>query len=632
MEHQPETTPPSDPLHALRGAYVLGSCVRRNDLDVDVRLGTLQVFEASPDPDAGAGQWTLVLPAEQDARRSIIIDVASRLGLLPVRFAPSFKDALDHEAAMVLVADTNALLHGILAQALRVRAGRATHVAVADQAFMEVHRQREQAYAKRLAKAPAEGPQPPGGIPVDQLWAARAERATYLAAARRTLERLQAMGYVTHVARPPDAMVRYLGGSKGGVESDEGSPDQDFGSNALRDRLMLEAAAQHRIKMPGVQVWFVTGDALLAEQAKMEGLNVGFAWRCEKIAPPLLASPFFNAHTLEFERVRIQDFLDELVWSCEVVTLQQAHKDTRLVGRLPTGKRERALAAMKEVNHGIVWGENAAAPLPDDPSSGLPRKAPAAERLIGRLLDLVAGSMETPGDVEKRSDAYLRALGWIDGAGVPTTKGRGLAQRWLEQRDDVLAWVAWMADAAQDIAQLPKLAELLGWLKKNPGATDKDLQALSKESATTVEGQLRMAHAFGLAVRIANKNWPVALASDTDADEAVLTAIRTLVHADLSVRAANIAQTFLSILLSKTGDADSVPGLSLPAFRGTLVRLLEKRWIRLSGGSPASSNAKLRVLVQGSESKPETRDVDLGRGDFLVPGTPCVVATLLEDR
>jgi hypothetical protein len=185
-----------------------------------------------------------------------------------------------------------------------------------------------------------------------------------------------------------------------------------------------------------------------------------------------------------------------------------------------------------------------------------------------------------------------------------------------------------MRDAGADIARLPKLGELLGWLRKKPAASDKELQELSRESATTVEGQLRLANAFGLVVRIGNHSWFAPPTNDTDADEIVFESIRRAVRDEPNVQAANIAGVFLSLLPRKGQAASGV--LSLPTFRSAVFRLLEQRRIRLSGGSPESSAAKVRALVHDAKGMPESREIDLGRGDFLVPGTPCVVATLQE--
>lgn len=619
----------SNPLASLRGVYVLTGAVVRDGAEVSISLGTLHVHEATSDPAAPPGQWTLALPAGADKRRQVMIDVASRLGLLPVRFAPSFLSALRSPEPMVLVADTNALLHGILAQALRVRERRPTHVAIADQAFMEVHRQREKAHASKAppadSKAPKRAGTPEKAISPEEQWAGRAERATYLAAAARTLDRVRADGHVTHVARPPDAMVRYLGGHHGAGEADEAAPAAgrvEVGANALRDRLMLEAAAQHRVRMPGIQAWFVTGDALLAEQAKMEGLLVGYGWRCDAIEPPVLASPFLYAHTLDLRHVGVDEFLEELVWSCEFIALQRPHEDRLLVGRLPGQKRERALAAMREEEHGIFWETRKAKPIADDPASGLPRKAPGAERLLSRLLGLLRPS--APADeVEKRADAYLRALGWFDGTGL-TDRGRALASGWAAAASP-LAWSAWMDDAGADIKRLPQIAALLEALAQSPGATDKQLQKECGESASTVEAQLRLANAFGVAVRLGNKSWPARDISSAELDSLVLNVIVQHVERNASTKAANLAQCFLALLENASNAGGAI---SVPAFRAAVVRLHERDEIRLSGGTPTSSRAKARVLVSTPEGGVKSEEKDLGHGDFLVPNTPAIVATL----
>jgi len=624
----PNATAPATLLEIRSGTYAIGGSVLTENGAVDVPLGTIYIFPASQDPAEGSGQWTLLLREASDECRNVMIDIATRLGLLPVQLAPSFERHLRDEKAMVLVADTNALLHGILAQALRARAGRPTHVAVADQAFMEVHRQREEASKSKRGQGPGAS-----ALSEAARWARRSDRAAYLSAARRTLERIRRNGYLTHVARPPEAMVRYLGGTRGAVEGEERLQPDEVGSNALRDRLMLEAAAQHRVEMPGVPVWFVTGDARLAEQAKMEGLNVGFGWRSESLVPPLISSPCFDVYTLELRHVKATDFLEELMWTCEVVTIQRPSADHRLVGRLPTAARGLALAAMGEPGHDIVWKTEPATPLETDLTSDLPRRAPSPERLLSRLIELTVGNVDSPepqdGEIERQADAYLKALHWIDNAGGVTPRGNALAQCWLALGpEDAGGWVSWIRDASVDIAKLPRVARLLESLHERGDAKDDQLQKEVQESREAVARQLKLAHAFGLIVRIANENWAVRDASDEEVAAAIFAVISSTIAREPNVRTASIAAVFMNLLSTSTSKAPTA--FSLPAFRAGILHLSNSGRIRLSGGSPATSRAKMRTLVRDGEHGVDHREVDLGRGDFLVPNTPAIVATFPE--
>jgi len=323
-----------DPMDELRGAFRMGSRVRRGAREDSFELGLLRVFPSrAVDGEAGNGQWVFSIAADQGGnhRERFFIEAASRLGLLPVHFTQSFEEVLRNEAPLCIVADTNTLYHGTLTQALRLREGRATHVAIADVAMMEMQRQREKAWT------PSEtGKRPQGAgdaaIAVESAkepslsehWSRSAVRSKFLAAGGRTLERLRKAGHVVHVARPQAAMVRYFGGSRDTADEDDGGGDGDtVGSNLLRDRLILEAAFQQRVNLPGVQLVLLTDDALLAEQAKMEGLTVGFGWLAHSIEPRVLTSPYIDPRTLELRHVPVRDFIDELLWSCSILTLQR---------------------------------------------------------------------------------------------------------------------------------------------------------------------------------------------------------------------------------------------------------------------------------------------------------------------
>jgi hypothetical protein len=639
---------PQDQLATLRGTFRLGSRVRgQGAAEENIGLGILQVFAAvQGDRDSEPGQWIFSVDPDESGtqRRDFFIEVASRLGLLPMQFARSFEDELRREEPLCLLADTSALYDGTLTQALALRAGRPTHVAIADQAMMEIQQQREQTWALREKLEAPDLPAAEGGRREETSvgrWARAAARAKYLSAAGRALLRLRVAGHVVHVARPPAALVRYFGGSRGSMEGDEGSPGGDLvGSNVLRDRLILEAAFQQRVELPGVRLVLLTDDALLAEQAKLEGLSVGFGWLATTLEPRLLTSPFINPRTLKLNHVPVRDLLDELVWSCSVVTLQREQEGKVLVARVPTQKRERILAAMD--GYRVLWRQENVGNsvwVPEVPAtfmSSVPRKSPTAQKLLERLLDLLAGQgartasprEEQPEAEDVRiSDAYLRALGWLseqDDSMHLTERGRQLATRWLKLKPrDVEGWVAWMADAGGDFQKLAPLEATLREVEANPDIKDDDLAARRGEHVRTVSAQMSLASAFGRAVRLDGKNWRVAPWTDAEAERAVLDAIEAVLRkGPEGVRAARVASVFTTLLRDKP--------MGLPVFRGALLRLRDAGRVRFTGSSPEKSRVRIMVLQPVTEGAGvRATKVDLGDGDYLLPDTPCVVAEIV---
>lgn len=601
----------------------------------EIPLGVLRVFPSvEGDGDARPGQWALRIEPDQDGKRRVdfFIEVASRLELLPVRFAPSFEARLRDKGPLCLVADTNALYHGTLAQALSVRSGRATHVAIADQAMMEMQRQREEGLASKA-------PRGPGTPNVDELqtamdrWVRARRRATFLSAGGRTIRRLREAGHIIHVARPPAPMVRYLGGNRGGVDGDEGTADEVVGSNVLRDRLILEAAFQQRVELPGVPLVLVTDDARLAEQAHVERLEVGFGWLSKELRPPILTSPFIHPRTFQLMHVPLHEFLDELVWSCSTLTLQREGEGRILVGQAPEAPRDRVLAALGEEGHGVRWVEEIRNVTPwhlEVERADVPSKAPLAHQLLRILCSYVDGSADQRAQGGAIEHAYLHALGWLHSpSGTPqlTERGRHLASRWLAlDVQNARDWSAWMLDAATDLNRLGPLDAILKQVEANPGVTDDELVRLTGQAKQNVKSQLQLASALGGAVRLSAKSWRAAAWTEVDAEEAVLTAIDKVVrHGEARVPAASAARVFTSLLGTRP--------MSLATFRRALEALRASGKIRASGSSPESSGVKLKVLVRSTSSAAvpvQEREIDLGDGDFLLPGTPCAVVTRTE--
>jgi hypothetical protein len=645
-------------IDALRGTFRIGSRVRRGTNEESFELGILRVFGSNAnDASTANGQWVVSIAADENGnhREQFFIEVASRLGLLPVRFTRSFEEILRGEDPLCIVADTNTLYHGALAQALRVREGRATHVAIADVAMMEMQRHREKAWTpsstgkkpsgennSAMADAPTNEPS------MSEIWSRAAKRCRFKAAGGRMLERLRKAGHVVHVARPQAAMVRYFGGSRDTADDDDGGGDGDFvGSNLLRDRLVLEATFQQRINLPGVQVVLLTDDALLAEQAKIEGLTVGFGWLTNTIRPRLLTSPYINARTLELRHVPLLDFVDELVWSCSALTLQRENEGKILLGRVPEERRERVLTTMGEQGFEVQWShQNTNENWAPSASSGVsakteptlalltvPKKSPTALRLMERFVLWLAGAEAVASKGGKAedanvADAYLKALGWLtdeEEKKALTDRGRNLASRWRSlDPKNIQNLGDWMLDAGPDLNRLTPLRVALTHAERTPGITDKALADLTGDSERTVAAQMNLAAAFGCAIRLNAKNWNGASWTHEDAEQAVLQGIeKSEADSSSGLRSVLVARLFTSLLPAKP--------MSLPVFRAALNRLRVAGRVRLSGSSPENSTVKMRLLEPTpKEPYVMVRDVDLERGDLLGPGIPCIVVASVD--
>ncbi len=650
----------------LRGTFRVGSLVKqKNHRKEDViELGTLRVFPADgADEKSRAGQWVFSIAedAKGNFRESFFIEVASRLGLVPVRFTRSIENILRSDAALCIVADTNTLYHGTLAQALRLREGRATHVAIADVAMMEMQRQREKGWTSSSATkksniiepAATDVPAPPPSP--EEAWSRSVIRSRSLSAGGRALERLRKAGHVVHIARPEAAKVRYFGGSRDTADNDDGGGDGDIvGSNLLRDRLVLEAVFQQRVDLPGVQVVLLTDDALLAEQAKIEGITVGFGWLANKIEPRILTSPHIDPRTLELRHVPLEDLIDELVWSCSTITLQRENEGKMLVARAPEDKREHVLAAMGEPGYEVKWTSHtsevwAATAAPRKVSTAstatvapqsVPKKAPTAAKLVERLLwwtlneDEKAPKEAGPEDAQV-TDAYLEALGWLTRKTdfiintlmgeaefkALTVRGWDLASRWRSlEPQHIQEWADWLTDTSSDFAHLAPLQSMLKHVSRKPGATDKALVLRSGDSEDTIGRQMNLSAPFGVTIRLSAKNWAAAQWTQDDAERAILDGIeKAAVSSSSGLTAVPVARLFTSFLKEKA--------MSLPVFRAALDRLRRAGRVRFGGSSPEKSGVKMRVLEPLKEAPfVAVRDVDLGEGNFLLPGIPtCVV-------
>ncbi len=626
----------SDELPPLRGTYRLtSSAFSETGTEHSLVLGVLRVFAATSDPEAPSGQWIFWINEKLSANvLAVLVEAAARLGLIPLHFSSDFESTLRQPAPICLVADTNTLYHGSLVQALALRKGFATHVALADQVLMELQKQRETAYSTKkrrkgdLGSTDEKGKDSQGEAPADH-WCRSSRRATFLSAGARALKRIRVAGHIVHVARPPDAMVRYFGGGRHAGEDFSVTSDENpdiVGSNALRDRLILEAAIRQRIALPGVPVWLLTDDALLAAQASLEGLNVGFAWLPVPPVPPLLTSPHFSSRTLQLQHVTVEDFIEELLWSTGDLSIQREGEPRRHSGRVPEDRRKRILSEIREPGHSVRW------PLRNAEewslATGVPQKAPPPKVLVATLVAGLSASISVGTDETSRyTFQYLQALGWTDSDGRLTARGRALATSWIKlDYASADSWASWIEDAGRDVRKLRPISLVLSELRAAGSATDSEVAGRLGTSARTIGAQLVLASAFGLSVRLGTKgresgDWTSASAADS-----VLDAIRALLRQAASgVSAVSVAKLFAFL------QQPNLAAMPFHIFRRALVQLEGSRGVVFSGSNPDTGAVSIHILMPvPSEGLVDFPNINLGSGGFIVPGRSAKVVQLPE--
>lgn len=627
---------------------------------------------------AEAGQWLMELYAENGdvVPAAVILNAMARLGLWPVRFTQSFVDALRANAPLGLVADTNTLYNGFLLQALRIRRGQPTHVVVPDQVLQEVQLHRETQKKK-------------GALPERFHRASRALRALS-----------ERSGFILHTARPPDAMVRYFGadysryGAKPPRESepdDEGaqgrdaaSGDEDIGPSFFRDRLILEVARVVRANA-SFPVWLLCGDANLAEQAELEGFQVGFAWLPDLPTPLVASAPCFDPYTLRLHFLPVDALLNELTWTLGGVGVQRRDTREQRVFQVATnekGKRVRVRAVLGDTVQPITscLSEGESLPWaftkpqsPDDPipDSGdtkaharadkkrsmaptrrraiarpgeqerpvpakdtpAPSRAPGAASLISGLKAVTeaneAGLAEA--DLPRDVVPYLVALRWgfrRDVRIFSTDRGREIIQDWLALApDDAARWIAWHRSIIGDLDRLERAQDFLRLLPEG-GAEIADLVSAGFGGERIVESQTRLLGVFGLVVRIHGRVWRARLCTDDEAAGLIVAQARSLQPPRADDRSPPVRVDDLYLALTRRTP------LSLVDFRAGLLTLSARGWIALGGSAPdvggSGRAVRVSVLTPAAEGA-VMKDVDLGAGDFLVPGQSSQIVRLLVE-
>lgn len=647
------------------GTYQVGAIAKGGQ---SVALGTvcaypLQVEGEGSEGESAIGQWLFhlsapgSLPPKSRQRLSQLLEgVTARLGLLPVRLSPSFRQALLSSAPLCLVADTSSLYHGTLEQALKLRRGKPTHVAIPDQVFMELQRQRERSASYRGVEieTPAEkSVEDPLINWIDEVFAQR----RYVIGIR-VLRRLALYGAIVHFVRPPEAMVRYFGAERGSSTSEDAgaamdSDTDDVGPDYYRDRLILEAARQQQLQLPSVPVWLVTADAKLAVQAQVEGFHSGFGQRATAPDPFIITSPYMGVHDLKIYHVSAWEFFEELVWSWRSLTLQSKNSAERLEWRLPEQKLfEAALLELREGSVGFLFKKAVSGIrwLPGDgalhiqvkgasiegmdkfgqPPTMVPasKSAPEAAKLINALLYLVQNGHISSFAYNSYGEsvvAYLKALGWADELEDkvrPTPRAESLARAWNSLRpSDVRAWAAWLTDAAVDLSRLQPIAALLAALPTAPG--EKIFRASLEEQlgcpTSSLKKQAALSNAFGLLVRLSGTIWACRPFNVEDAARLIVAEIGSGIRLD---------RLFTSLLKKNP--------ISIPLFRGALMLLWADGRIRPdgalpdAGGGEGSTPVRVGVTVpivpegkEVSEAQAQSIEYNLGNGDFLPVGQSC---------
>ncbi len=257
-------------------------------------LGTLVVYDEVS--GFSSAPWTFTPFSEQiqGLRRP-----AARAELLPVEFIRGADDPLMAPAPVLLIPDTNALTNGAVLQALQLRGRAATTVAVPDQVYMEIQKHSERGPALTPVKLAA-------------WW---------------TLEELRSRQVSLQFLRPADALVRYFGSDYGALSGDDNDADGNDESpgvahTAVRDRLLLEALRATRLQHSNAVAVFLTSDARLAAQARLEGFMVTLFSPARWTEGRPLMSPFLNPYTLGTFEVAVETFLSSVFYDCPGRNLQ----------------------------------------------------------------------------------------------------------------------------------------------------------------------------------------------------------------------------------------------------------------------------------------------------------------------
>ena len=670
------------------GYFKLGTQTKGGDA---VDVARLRIFPAQKDSEQ-AGRWLLFIdPSEASDKGSaspladVLTGVAARLGLLPPRLAKPLRDALQKPAPVALIADTSSLYTGVFEQVVRMRQGLPTHLAIPDQVYMELQRQRERKRDKRKKDAsPPASPRSPLAT-----WLAERKGAPPIAAMERVLSWLQhRSGQVLHQIRPADSLVRYFGGERGaGAEQDDHGEngylenDDRIAENFYRDRLILEAVRAEQSRLHQLPMWVITSDEKLAVQARQEGFRVGYGERAQSPSPWLVGSPWVDPHTLGLRHIPALDLISELVQQWGVVTLQeegkgklQAWKKTdakeQALGKPePFTTHERQQQPWRETRLAHHSSPSAPPPPPEsapvcgrqpvektvcepEPSQAAPPARPvpevltlsspdlaqqtawpiqiaALDHLINALLALQGQGLAVAAEAlrPKGVTSYLVRLGWAESyelRGTKELKPTPLGAR-LSAR--------WQALSPTDPVGVVDWARWLEDIAAQLGNGTPLCRLLALLPPAGVPGADPAALAAQLEWSQSALNSKVALGHHLG----VLVRWDGLVYRTLPVTQQEAAAAIRNQVQGTTR-VDSLflqvlhsTPLGLPSFRIGLLALYESGQLVPGGGLPDATSThkpvKLSVVVptKGLPRTAERLEVDLANGDFLLPGVSCQV-------
>jgi hypothetical protein len=612
------------------GTYILGT----EHLNQNIEFGVLVVYPQEYESQK-VGQWHLTFrtfdfpesPNIDNDMRQIFINMACRLGLMPIHFLKRFEEALLSIKPICLVADTSSLFNGSLEQALHLRSGKPTHLAIPDQVYMEIQRQREsKPLSKEESNSTSDDANKEKPIILRELLRESYSHNRQISTVRALRRIEKQSGLIVHTVRPPEAMVRYFGSERGSAIDDENKSERLAwdSPNYHRDRLILEAVRNQRVLLPNIPVWLVTGDANFAIQADVEGFQVGYSWLPSVPNVRMITSPYIEPRTLTPYHLPVEAFLEEWLWYWKNITLQLSGNTKRESWTLPD-KRERFRLELNDLGTECIKTEkpkscprrSAAQVLNSLPPSTIPLKAPLPDKLLDGLQALADKQNEqitiTP-DIK----SYLQALGWAQNSTMSlTAKGKDLITRWNQlNREKVIEWCEWIRDAGNDFLRLEPQKQ---FQKALPSFGSKGKDELAKDlgiSKGNVDSQSILANAFGIGVRINSKSWKTPWKTQQEAANLILNT--TFQLKDTTSSGVQVGKVLATLLNSTTP-------LSLANFRLGLFQLVKSGKIEVNGTSP-EKHIKIKVLIPNDG----LQEIDLGAGDFLIPGKSCQFIIPLE--
>lgn len=231
-------------------------------------------------------------------------------------------------------------------------------------------------------------------------------------------------------------------------------------------------------------------------------------------------------------------------------------------------------------------------------------RAPTALNLLKGLL----GEGERTWPVER----YLDALGWW-GVGGVTARGEFLRERWkVEGARTARGWSDWMVDAGRDVRALPWMGRAVECLRQEGAMKDEALVRKVGMNPTRVEFLMRLAASFGVVVRdqALGNVW---VDEGVMWEDEIARAWRELSQSSPS-KNAGVSVVDLWKKLNEGGRA-----CGLPIFRRILWGWHDEK--RIIAVRSTSEKVELRVsaLVFQKGVGVKKLNVDLGRGDFLIP-------------